>query len=211
MPINVFADNNSNNFEISIVTTLFVQKPYLRINYIESNIEEDIDLKNQYRSRNLLDPISVREAASQKYVENNFNDPSMLKNTAHVDFNDKNLNNLHSIKVHSLPTLEEQLIPKYYVDNAIFDGVDESSVLRLHPDEKSNLAEQDSIVLNSTLTSPKTTIIKLPTKLYVDKKFNELIIIENTAHVDFNDENFDNVRFVIVNSMPAVGKHSTAK
>ena len=28
-------------------TSLFVQKPYLRTNYIESNIEEDIDPKNQ--------------------------------------------------------------------------------------------------------------------------------------------------------------------
>ena len=31
---------------IKFDTSLFVQKPYLRSNYIESNIEEDIDLKN---------------------------------------------------------------------------------------------------------------------------------------------------------------------
>ena len=44
MPINVFGNSshgNNNKFD----TTLFVQKPYLRSNYIESNIEEDIDLK----------------------------------------------------------------------------------------------------------------------------------------------------------------------
>ena len=29
---------------------LFAQKPYLRSNYIESNIEEDIDLRNQYKN-----------------------------------------------------------------------------------------------------------------------------------------------------------------
>ena len=47
-------------------------------------------------------------------------------------------------------------------------------------------------------------MIKLPTKSYVDKEFNDPIIIKNTAHVDFNDKNPDNVRFVKVNSMTAV-------
>ena len=51
MPINVIG-NSSNNSENKIDTSLFVQKPYLRTNYIEANIEEDIDLKNQYRIKN---------------------------------------------------------------------------------------------------------------------------------------------------------------
>ena len=41
--------NSSNNSDIKIGTSLFVQKPYLRTNYIEANIEEDVDLKSQYR------------------------------------------------------------------------------------------------------------------------------------------------------------------
>ena len=45
MPINVFG-NSSNKSEQKFNTRFFVQKPYLRTNYIESNIEEDIDLKN---------------------------------------------------------------------------------------------------------------------------------------------------------------------
>ena len=63
MPINVFG-NSSNNSDKKIDTSFFVQKPYLRSNYIESNIEEDIDLKNQYRVKNLPYPISIREACS---------------------------------------------------------------------------------------------------------------------------------------------------
>ena len=60
MPINVFG-NSSNNSDKKTDTSLFVQKPYLRSNYIESNIEEDIDLKNQYRIKNLPDPFSITE------------------------------------------------------------------------------------------------------------------------------------------------------
>ena len=47
MPINVFGNSNSNSSDNKIDTSLFVKKPYLRHNYIEANIEEDIDLKNQ--------------------------------------------------------------------------------------------------------------------------------------------------------------------
>ena len=48
MPINVFG-NSSNISDNKLDTSLFVRKPYLRTNYIEAiDIEEDIDLKNQY-------------------------------------------------------------------------------------------------------------------------------------------------------------------
>ena len=64
MPINVFG-NASHNSEQKIDTSLFVQKPYLRTNSIEAKIEEDIDLKNQFRIKNVPDPISIREVCSK--------------------------------------------------------------------------------------------------------------------------------------------------
>ena len=135
MPIDVFG-NSSSSYDNGnkIDTLLFVQKLYLRCNFIEANIEKDIDLKNQYRIKILPDPISIREATSKNYIDKKFNDPSIMKNTTHVDFNDKNLNNVQSIKVNSFPTFEEHLTPKYYVDQAISNIVDES-LLRLDPDE----------------------------------------------------------------------------
>ena len=81
MPINVFGNSNSNGNGNKIVTSLFVRKPYLRTNYIEANIEEDINLKNQFRIKTLPDPTGVREAASKKYVDNLFNDPKFKKTT----------------------------------------------------------------------------------------------------------------------------------
>ena len=45
MPINVFG-NSSNNSEIKIDTPLFVKKSYLKTIYIQTDIEENIDLKN---------------------------------------------------------------------------------------------------------------------------------------------------------------------
>ena len=53
MSIIVFGNSSSNMNDRRIDTSLFVQKPYLRTNYIEANIEEDIDLKVQYRTQKI--------------------------------------------------------------------------------------------------------------------------------------------------------------
>ena len=55
------------------------KNPYLRKIYIEANIEEDIDLKNQFRIKKSPDSISIGEAASKKYVDNKLHDPSIIK------------------------------------------------------------------------------------------------------------------------------------
>ena len=206
MPINVFG-NSSNNSDNKIDTSMFVQKPYLRHNYIEADIEEDIDLKNQFRIKNLPDPIKIREPASKNYVDNLFNDTSIVKNNAHIDLNDRNITNARFIQVNQLPQIDSHLTAKLYVDNAISDGINEQSLLRLDPDEK---LTQDSIFLNSTSTSPKT-IIELPTKNYVDNKFNDSSIIKNTDHVDFNDKILDNVYAIRVNCYPILDAELTSK
>ena len=71
----------------------------------------------------------------------------------------------------------------------------EPTLLRLDPDEK---LKQDSIILNSTSTSPKT-ITEVPSKNYVDKQFNDPNITKRIAHVDFDNKDLDNVRFLKVN------------
>ena len=76
-------------------------------------------MKNQFRIKNLPDSSSIREAASKKYVGYKFNGPCIIKTTTNVDFNDKNLNNVHSIKVISFSSLEDHLISKIIVDNAV--------------------------------------------------------------------------------------------
>ena len=89
MPINVFGNSSHDNNKKND-TSLFVKKPYLRANHIESDIEEVIDLKNpsQFRMKNLPDPSSIREACSKIYVDILFSDPSNMKITAHLNLKD---------------------------------------------------------------------------------------------------------------------------
>ena len=211
MPSNVFRNNScSDDSGNKIDTSIFVQTPYLRSNCMEVRIEEDIDSKNQYRIKKLPDPISIREAATKVMLIYNFNAPNIIKTTDHVEFDDNYLDNVRFIKVHPFPTLEEHLTPKIYVDQAISDGVDESSFLRLDPDEKVIVVEQDSIVHIFTLTLPKTKI-ELLTKSYVDSRLNDPSIIRNNTEVDLIDKNPYNVEFIKIDSMPVVAEHLTAK
>ena len=100
--------------------SLFVKKPYLRTNYIEANIEEDIDLKNQFRIKNLPDPISIRDAGSKIYVDNKFKDSSIIKHTTQVDFNNKNPDDVRFVKINSLSVVREHPTRNLYVDEATF-------------------------------------------------------------------------------------------
>ena len=58
MSNNVFG-NSSTTSEIKTDKTLFVKRRYVRTNFEESDIEEDIELKNQYRIKSLPDSTSI--------------------------------------------------------------------------------------------------------------------------------------------------------
>ena len=163
MPINVFG-NSSNISGKKIDISLFVQKPYLRSNYIESNIEEDIDLKNQFRIKTLPDPISIRDACSKKYVDNLFNDPSIIKNSAHIDLNDRNITNARFIQVNQLLQIDSRLTAKLYVGNSI----NESTLVGNNRDNdfgNYNLTKINTITLNKQAENDNEVI----TKAYVDQ------------------------------------------
>ena len=213
MPINV-CGKSSNNSDNKIDTSLFVQKPYLRTNYIEANIEEDIDLKNRYRIENLPHPISIREAASKNYVDNIF------KN--HIDFNDVKLENIKSVKVKYQPAHPNHLTPKVYDDNAI----DESSLVRNNQDNdfnNNNLTNINSITLNTQAVNDNQVV----TKSHVDQFHQENErsrrdvsldfydesgdIVKNNEENDLNDNNLTNVNSITINNNPTDDNHVSNK
>ena len=114
-----------------------------------------------------------------------------MKNISHVDFNIHNIDKVKFVKVTTYPAVGDHLTAKCYVDEDISNIVDESALLRLYPDEKSKLDEQDSIILNSTATSPNTIREKLM-KFYVDNFFENSRIDRDLATVsNGQDKEFD--------------------
>ena len=221
MPINVFG-NSSNNSDQKIDTSLFVQKPYLRTNYIESNTEEDIDLKNQFRIKNLPDPISIREPASKNYVDSLFNDPSIVKISAHIDLNDRNITNCRFLSVNQLPQIDSHLTAKLYVDNSI----DEPSLVRNNQDNdfnNNNLTNINSITLNTQAVNDNQVI----TKAYVDQFHNdnernrrdvglsfyneEVDLVKNNQDNDLNDNKLANIKSITINNNPTDDNHVSNK
>ena len=100
-----------------------------------------------------------------------------------------------------MPAVGEHLTENFYVHQAISNIVDGSSFLGLDPNEKLNLDEQDSIILNSALTSPKT-IIEIPTKAYVDS-LSEKDRNRRDLSTVFNDQDneFDSNKLTILDSI----------
>ena len=213
MPKEVFG-NSSNNSDNKFDTSVFVQKPYLRHNYLEANIEEDIDLKNQFRIKNLPDPITMREAASKNYVDNLFNDPSIIKNTEHIGVNDRNSTNARFIQVNQWSQIGSHLTHKLYVDNAL----DESSLVRNNQDndfKNYNLTNKNSVTLNTQAVNDDQVI----TKAYVDQFHQEnersrrdvgLVfydesndLVKNNQDNDFNDNKLTKKDSIAVNRNPS--------
>ena len=104
----------------------------MRTNYIKFNIEEDLELKNQFRIKNLPDPINIRDGCSKNYVHSLSNDSSIFKNIKHIDLNDEVIASVRFIQVNQLPQVDSHLTSKLYVDNAI----DEPSLVRNNQDNK---------------------------------------------------------------------------
>ena len=222
MPINVFGNSNSNDNVNKIDTSLFVQKPYLRTNYIEANIEEDIDFKNQYRIENLPDPISIREAASKKYVDNLFNHPSIVENTEHIDLNDRNITNARFIQVNQWPQIDSHLTPMLFVTNAI----DDSSLVRNNQDNDFNNNNLTNII-SITLNKQAENDIEVITKAYVDQFHNdnernrrdlelssyneEVDSVKNNQDNDLNDNKLTNINSITINNNPTDNNHFSNK
>ena len=111
--------------------------------------------------------MDCQEVRSQFYVDNMFIDPTILKNKGHANFNNNSLDCVRFVEDTSYPTLREHLTAKCFVDKVIINSVDEPSLVRLDPEEKLKKEKQNSTMLISILTSPKT-IIQTPTKAHVD-------------------------------------------
>ena len=187
MPINVFG-NSSNNNDNKIDTSLFVQKPYLRTNYIESNIEEDIDLKNQFRIKNLRDPNNIRETASKNYVNNSIDEPSLVRNNQDNDFGNYNLTNINSITLNTQAVNDNDVITKVYVDqfhqenersrrDVGLDFYHESSdLVKNNQDNDFNdnkITNLDSVQVNRNPSSDN----ELANKEYIDDSIREGILL----------------------------------
>ena len=219
--MNVFG-NSSKNSDKKIDTSLFLQKPYLRHNYIEAKIEEEIDLKNQFRIKNLPDPISIREAASKKYFDNLFNDPSIIKNTEHIDLNDRKNTNAIFIQVNRWPQIDSHITAKFYVDTEI----DQSSLVRNNRDIdfiNNNLININSITLNTQAVND----IQVITKAYVDQFHQENEgsrrdlgidfyiesndLVKNNQNSDLNDKKLTNIDSITVNRNPTSDNEITNK
>ena len=135
------------------------------------------------------DPISIREVCSKNYVDNLFNDSSIVKNNAHIDLNDRNVTNARFIQVNQLPQIDSHLCAKLYVDTS----TDEISLVRNNRDNNFgnyDLTNNNSITLNKQAVNDNEVI----TKAYVDQFRQENGRSRRDVGLDFYNESSDLVK-----------------
>ena len=90
MTINVFGNSSSSNDNNKIDISRFVQKSYLGSNYIETDIDHDFNLKNQYRIINLADANNDKDAINKIYIDTKIADiiKRNIQNDDYISFLD---------------------------------------------------------------------------------------------------------------------------
>ena len=179
-------------------------------------------MKNQYKSKNLPCPQENSDAVCKSYVDNLFNDPSMLNNTAHIDLNDRNFTNARFIQVNQLPQIDSHLTAKLYVDNFI----DDPSTVRNNQEndfKNNNLTNISSIASNKQAEIDNEVI----TKAYADQFHQEnersrrdlglsfyneeMDLVKNNQNNDLNDKKLTNLDSITVNRNPSLDKDLAKK
>ena len=146
-------------------------------------------MKNQNRIKTLPEPISIRETTSKNYLDILFNDPSIIKNTAHIDLNDRNITNAGFIQINQVPQIDSHLTAKLYVENS----VDETSLVRNTQENdfnNNNFTKMKSTTLNTQAFNDNQVI----TKAYVDQFYQENGRSRRDLGIDFYDESKDLVK-----------------
>ena len=159
---------------------------------------------------------------SKNYADNLFNHPSIVKNDAHIDLNDRNITNCRFLSVNQLPQIDSHLTAKLYVDTEI----DQPSLVRNNKDNdfgNYNLTNINSITSNKQAENDNEVI----TKAYVDQFhqenersrrdvgldfYNESNdLVKNNQDNDFNDNKIINLHSITINRKPTLDSEVSNK
>ena len=144
-------------------STSGVTKTYIRANYIESNLEEDIDMKNQFKILNLPNPTLLQDPATKYYIatvdlvpNSQFDNTTIVRTNKNNNFNGNTITGCESVYVNRDPQYDLELTTKRYTDTLI----DESSIVRNNKD----IIFNKSISLNTD-----------PTKQFDDYEIDNIV------------------------------------
>ena len=110
MPINVFGNSTSSNDNNKIDLSQYARKSYIRSNYIETDIDHDINLKNQYRIINTLQPINDNDIVNKVYIDTKIADiiKRNTQNDDHISFVDNDNSEYRLVKYRPRKTLTNE-------------------------------------------------------------------------------------------------------
>ena len=96
-------------------------------------MEEDINMKNQLKIKNLPNPVNLQDPATKYYIDNKTNhlvkeidNNTIVRNNKITNSNNNTFTGLESIYVNRGPNFTLELTTKQYTD----DSIDENTIVR---------------------------------------------------------------------------------
>ena len=142
------------------------------------------------------DPTYNLELCTKQYTDTLVDESTILRNNQDNNVNNNEISNIKAISVNLIPNNKfddyeiDELVPKSIIDEFVSTNIDEATLLRLDPDEKLKIAEQDYITLNSSLTSPKT--INIP--------ISNQNLVRSNQNTDFQNHSLTNISSITLNN-----------
>ena len=166
-------------------------------------------MNNQFKNKNVSNHFKFQDANSKLFLHNKFIDLSTIRNNVHVDFNDKNLDNVHFVKMISLAAVRKQQKAKKIVVEFISTSVVEPILVRIN--------QNNDLKIHFSTNIPKTTLNfesfddnHATNKSYVDylpaHDINrpKLSVVRNDQDNDFNDNKLTNINSININKNPTL-------
>ena len=150
-------------------------------------------LDSIYVNRN---PKNDLELCTKIYTDLLVFNHTIVRDNKDSDLNNHELSNIKAISLNVDPNKKfddfdiNNFVPKSVIDEFVSSNIDEQSLLRLHSDEKLQLAGKDFIILESNLTNPKTI-------LYIPLNTN---LVRRDRDTNFNGYSLSKISNITVNS-----------
>ena len=193
-PIN--RDSKSN------IKTSEVTKSYIRDNYIESEMEENIDMKNKYYIKNLPNPIELDDGMNKRYADtnylkiSNYDNNSIVRNDRNMNFNSVTFTGLDSIYVNRDPLYDTELATKQYTD----DKFNDPSIVKNTDHVDFNDKNLDNVRFVNVNSYPAVNS-HLTCKEYVDNNINWAVDNSSLLRLDSNEQlDIPNQDYITLNS-----------
>ena len=219
--VNLIPNNQFDDYEIDELVPKSIIDEFVSTNIDEASLlrldnDEKLKISEQdyiTLNSNLTSPKTILNLA--------LHNQNLVKRNQNTDFQNHSLSNISSISVNELPIQNSHLCNKEYVDSLTENQRSRRDLTFVHNDVDNDMNDTKLLNLDSVIINREPNLDEeVANKSYVDSKtdyFSTYLdnnrplgpeyVAESKGHIDMNNFNIENVRFMSILQEPQVNNH----